>query len=91
MFERWCTSKNVGSNFERLQQIILIEEFKNCIRSKIRTFLDEQNVETLEQAATAADDYALTHKVSFVKLGQQKMTLVNLSQMVSKADQRLHR
>ena len=74
MFERWCTSKNVGSNFERLQQIILIEEFKNCIHSEIRTYLDEQKVETLEQAATAADDYALTHKVSFVKPGQQKMT-----------------
>ncbi|XP_062610561.1 uncharacterized protein LOC134272333, partial [Saccostrea cucullata] len=76
MFERWCTSKNVGSNFERLKQVILIEEFKNCIHPEIRTYLDEQKVETLEQAATAADDYALTHKVSFVKLStsQQKMT-----------------
>ncbi|XP_061190377.1 uncharacterized protein LOC133198276 [Saccostrea echinata] len=67
MFERWCTSKNVGSDFERLKQVILIEKFKNCIHSEIRTYLDEQKVETLEQAATAADDYALTHKVSFVK------------------------
>ena len=66
--------KNVGSNFERLQQIVLNEEFKNCIHSEIRTYLNEQKVETLEQAATAADDYVLTHKVSFVKPGQQKMT-----------------
>ncbi|XP_062567274.1 uncharacterized protein LOC134229543 [Saccostrea cucullata] len=77
MFERWCTCKNVGSNFERLKQVILIEEFKNCIHLEIRTYLDEQKVETLEQASTAADDYALTHKVSFVKLStdtsQQKM------------------
>ncbi|XP_062586991.1 uncharacterized protein LOC134248592 [Saccostrea cucullata] len=81
MFERWCTSKNVGSNFERLKQVILIEEFKNCIQPEIRTYLDEQKVETLEQAATAADDYALTHKVSFVKLStsQQKMVIYDSS------------
>ena len=74
MIERWCTSKNVGSNFGRLKQIILIEEFKNCIHPEIRTYLDEQKVENLEQAAIAADDYALTHKLSFVKPNsQQKM------------------
>uniref|UniRef100_A0A8W8MZ15 Integrase catalytic domain-containing protein n=1 Tax=Magallana gigas TaxID=29159 RepID=A0A8W8MZ15_MAGGI len=67
LFERWCSSKHVGSNFEKLKQIILIEEFKNCIHPEIRTYLDEQKVENLEQAATAADDYALTHKGSFTK------------------------
>ena len=66
MFEIWCTSKNVGSNFQRLQQIIWIEVFKNCIHSEIRTYLDEQKVETLEQAAAAADDCAQTHEVSLV-------------------------
>lgn len=45
----------------------MIEEFKNCIHPEIRTYLDEQKVENLEQAATAADDYALTHKGSFIK------------------------
>jgi hypothetical protein len=74
MFDRWCTSQNVDSDFERLRQIILIEEFKNCLHPDIRIYLDEQKVQNLEQAATAADDYALTH-VSFVKPNnQQKIT-----------------
>ena len=29
-------------------------------------FLDEKEVKTLEKAARLADDYTLTHKVSFV-------------------------
>ena len=35
-------------------------------RSEIKSFLDEKQVETLDEAARLADDYALTHKVSFV-------------------------
>ena len=32
-------------------QIVLIEEFKNCVHSDVRTYLDEHNIETLENAA----------------------------------------
>ena len=52
--------QNVGSKFEKLKQIHLPEELKNCIYSKIRTCLEEKTVETLEQTATTANDYALT-------------------------------
>ena len=45
---------------------MLVEEFKRCINSDIKSFLDEKQVETLETAARPADDYALTHKVSFI-------------------------
>ena len=45
---------------------MLVEEFKRCINSDVKTFLDEKEVETLEKAARLADDYTLTHKVSFV-------------------------
>ena len=45
---------------------MLVEEFKRCINSDIKSFLDEKQVETLEAAARLADDYALTHKVSFI-------------------------
>ena len=45
---------------------MLEEEFKRCINSDIKSFLDEKQVETLEAAARLADDYALTHKVSFI-------------------------
>ena len=53
--------QNVRSELENLKQIHLPEELKNCIYSKIRTCLEEQTVETLEQAASAAIDYALTY------------------------------
>ena len=66
LFDRWCSSKKIGSDHEKLRQLMLVEEFKRCINSDIKSFLDEKKVETLEAAARLADDYALTHKVSFI-------------------------
>ena len=66
LFDRWCSSKKIGSDHEKLRQLMLVEEFKRCINSDIKSFLDEKQVETLEAAARLADDYALTHKVSFM-------------------------
>ena len=66
LFDRWCSSKKIGSDHEKLRQLMLVEEFKRCISSDIKSFLDEKQVETLEAAARLADDYALTHKVSFI-------------------------
>ena len=45
---------------------MLVEEFKRCIQSDVKTFLDEKQVDTFEEAARLADDYYLTHKVSFI-------------------------
>ena len=45
---------------------MLVEEFKRCINSDVKSFLYEKEVETLEKAARLEDDYTLTHKVSFV-------------------------
>ena len=66
LFDRWCSSKKIGSDHEKLRQLMLVEEFKRCINSDIKSFLDEKQVETLEAAARLAYDYALTHKVSFI-------------------------
>ena len=30
-FDRWCNSREVGTDFEKLRQVILIEEFKRCL------------------------------------------------------------
>ena len=45
---------------------MLVEEYKRCINSDVKSFIDENEVETLENAARLADDYTLIHKVSFV-------------------------
>ena len=66
LFDRWSSSKKIGSDYPKLRQLMLVEEFKRCINSDVKSFLDEKEVETLEKAARLADDYTLTHKVSFV-------------------------
>ena len=45
---------------------MLVKEFKWCIDSDVRAFLNEKEAETLDLAARLADDYSLTHKTSFV-------------------------
>ena len=64
LFNRWCDSKEIGQDFKKLKQMVLLEEFKDKVRPDIRSHLDEQKVEELEKAAIMADDYALTHKMS---------------------------
>ena len=66
LFDRSCSSKKVGSDHEKLRQLMLVEEFKWCINSDVRAFLNEKEVENLDLAARLADDYSLTHKASFV-------------------------
>ena len=64
LFNRWCHSKEIGQDFKKLKQMVLLEEFKNKVQPDIRSHLDEQKVEELEKTAVMADDYALTHKMS---------------------------
>jgi len=65
LFDRWCLSKNVNEDYVRLHQLVLIEEFKNCLPTELKTYVDEQKVESVHQAAMLADDYALTHTPVF--------------------------
>ena len=67
LFDRWCHSQKVDKDHDKLRQLILIEEFKRCIHSDVRTFVDEQKAETLEDAARLADGFSLCHKVTFVE------------------------
>ena len=71
---------------------MLVEEFKRCIQSDVKTFLDEKQVETLEEAARLADYYYLTHKISFIAKPkptsshpQNKFMSANLSGMSSQS------
>ena len=65
---------------------MLIEEFKRCIHSDVKTFLDEREVETLDVAARLADDYALTHKAFLLKISLTRnlftlnLNLIHLNQ-----------
>ena len=67
LLDRWCASKEVAKDFEKLRQLVLIEEFKACVPTNVKTYIDEQKATTLHQAAVLADDYSLTHKSTFSK------------------------
>ncbi|KAI2645228.1 Retrovirus-related Pol polyprotein [Labeo rohita] len=64
LFEKWCNASKV-TTFEQLKELILVEEFKNCISEKIVVYLNEQKVSSLADAAVFADKFVLTHKVAF--------------------------
>lgn len=51
-----------------MKQLMLIEEFQNCIPDDMRIHLTDKKAETAIDIATAADEYILTHKRSRAKL-----------------------
>lgn len=63
-FDRWCTSEHVMS-LAHLRELMLLEEFKNCVSNDVAMYLNDQRVTTLAQAAVCADRYVLTHKRTF--------------------------
>ena len=64
---------NVDRDFGKLRKFLMIEELKWGVSNEIKTYLSEQKVDTLDNVAWLADDYSLTHKVTFVSkpLSQQ--------------------
>lgn len=48
-----------------LRESLLIEEFKNRLPEHIVTYLNEQQVPTLQQAAILAYEFMLMHRSSF--------------------------
>ena len=61
-FDQWLLAKDVDSSFEKLRELVLIEQFRNCTHDDIKVYLDENKVENLQDAATKADEYYMTHK-----------------------------
>ena len=64
LFDRWCDSEKIKKEHKKLRELFLVEEFKRCIHVDIRTFINEQQAKTLNDAARLADDFSLTHKMS---------------------------
>lgn len=64
LFDRWCSSMKVKT-FEELRELILLEEFKNCLPERVATYINEQKVLKSYAAAALADEYVLTHKNVF--------------------------
>ena len=73
----------MAQDFNKLSQLMLLEEFKSCLTPQMKTYLDERKVDGLSQTTVLADDYSLTHKNNIV--------LLNLSWNLLLADEKVHR
>ncbi|XP_076851553.1 uncharacterized protein LOC143502752 [Brachyhypopomus gauderio] len=64
LFDKWCAACSV-TTLDQLKELVLLEEFKNCLPEKMVVYLNEQKVVNLSSAATLADEFVLTHKTVF--------------------------
>lgn len=62
LFEKWARAEEVDNNFQKLKELIILEEFKNCLPLNVRIHLEDQKVSALREASIAADKYILIHK-----------------------------
>ncbi|KAI2644500.1 hypothetical protein H4Q32_028512 [Labeo rohita] len=66
LFDRWIKACKV-KDYNSLRELMLIEEFKNCVPECTALYLNEQKVSTVQQAAVLADEYTLLHKTVLAK------------------------
>ncbi|KAK0156627.1 hypothetical protein N1851_000058 [Merluccius polli] len=57
IFDRWCNAVNAQTK-DSLREMILLEEFKNCIPDTVAMYLNDQKVTTLEHAAVCSDEFS---------------------------------
>ncbi|KAL4006226.1 NLR family CARD domain-containing protein 3 [Sarotherodon galilaeus] len=65
LFDKWCSASK-ASDCDSLRELMLLEDFKQCLPESIVLYLNEQKVTTLATAGVLADEYVLTHKSSFL-------------------------
>lgn len=61
LFDRWLGSQEVTS-FQALRDLMVLEDFKNCLPQSVATHISEHKDLTPASAAVLADEYVLTHK-----------------------------
>ena len=50
LFDRWCMSEKIGTKFNSLNEMILLDEFKNCVHPSIKNHITENKVQTLQKS-----------------------------------------
>ena len=75
LFDQWFRSKKIPDSYDNSRQLILIEEFKECVHQDLRSHLEDKNVKTLEDAAVLSDTYTLTHKKNFLSKTQSSSVI----------------
>ena len=60
--DKWCDSKRIDGDAEKLRQLILAEEFLNCVPEEVRVHLSERKTDVTYEMAALADECILTHR-----------------------------
>ena len=60
LFDRWLNSQDI-TTFEGLPDLILLEDFKNCLPKNVATYISEHKDLKPSSAAVLADEYVLSH------------------------------
>lgn len=60
-FDHWCLASDID-NFEKLHDLIILEQFKNIVPDYMATYINEKMPHGAIKAAVLADNYILTHK-----------------------------
>ncbi|XP_068208702.1 uncharacterized protein [Palaemon carinicauda] len=59
--DEWLAAEE-ATTFAELQELFLLEDFKNNIPKDVRIHIDEFNIDNVNEAAKAADRFVLSHK-----------------------------
>ena len=62
--DKWCDSKRIDGDAEKLRQLVLAEEFLNCVPEEVRVHLSERKTDVTYEMAALVDEYILTHRKS---------------------------
>ena len=65
LYDRWLQAMNVNGDFTKLREVMLMEEFKECVPNEVKTYLSDRNVKKIEEASVMSDDFVLSHKFVF--------------------------
>ena len=60
--DKWCDSKRIDGDAGKLRQLILAEEFLNCVPEEVRVHQGERKTDVNNEMAALADEYILTHR-----------------------------
>ena len=55
-------TKRIDGDAEKFRQLILAEEFLNCVPEEVRVHLSERKTDVNYEMAALADEYILTHR-----------------------------
>lgn len=67
LFRKWVESSLTTLDFERLSELVILEDVKNSMPVKVRTHIEERQLQHLPDVGPAADHFVLTNPYAFSK------------------------